>query len=124
MEKVVRIQITDGRDYVGRLMSVDKTKSIFLQDALEVIDRSIRAEEECKFLHHDLFTSYLLGATDKPAADAGKAPPDVVMKYVGNVVIPGKHVLSIKLDHRLQKEYEAAELKLRQEQPVPHHIKY
>ena len=44
IEKVVRITITDDRDYVGRLMSVDKTKSVFLMDALELIDRSEKAE--------------------------------------------------------------------------------
>lgn len=44
MEKIVRIKITDDREYVGRIMCVDKTKSIFLQDALEVIDKSEEAE--------------------------------------------------------------------------------
>jgi small nuclear ribonucleoprotein (snRNP)-like protein len=44
IEKVLRITITDDRDYVGRLMSVDKTKSVFLMDALELIDRSEKAE--------------------------------------------------------------------------------
>ncbi len=40
IEKLVRITISDDREYVGRLMSVDKTKSVFLMDALELIDRS------------------------------------------------------------------------------------
>ena len=74
-------------------MSVDKTKSVFLQDALEVIDRSAEAEANGRFLHHDLFTPHLLNQTQHPSG--------LVFKYVGNVVIPGKHVISIKLDNRL-----------------------
>jgi len=41
-------------------MSVDKTKSVFLQDALEIIDRSPEAEAEGRYLHHDLFSPHLL----------------------------------------------------------------
>jgi small nuclear ribonucleoprotein (snRNP)-like protein len=89
----VRLTITDSREYVGKLMCIDKTKSVFLQDALEVIDRSPAAEEACLFLNHELFTPHLLN--EKQHA-SGK-----VLKYVGNLVVPGKHVRSIKLDHRL-----------------------
>ena len=32
-------------------MSVDKTKSVFLMDSLEVIDRSPEAEQEGRYLH-------------------------------------------------------------------------
>lgn len=41
-------------------MCVDKTKSVFLQDALEVIDRSEIAEEEGRYLYHELFSPFLL----------------------------------------------------------------
>jgi small nuclear ribonucleoprotein (snRNP)-like protein len=104
IEKVVRLTITDNREYLGRLMCVDKTRSVFLQDALEVIDRSPEAEAEGRYLHHELFSPYLLGAAKEQ---------QVVFKYVGNIVIPGKHVRTIKIDHRLQREYEAAEAKIR-----------
>jgi hypothetical protein len=30
IEKIVVITITDGREYVGKIMSVDKTGSVFL----------------------------------------------------------------------------------------------
>lgn len=60
IDKLVLITISDQREYIGKLMSVDKTKSVFLQDALEVIDRSPEAELEGRFLHHDLFTPHLL----------------------------------------------------------------
>ena len=44
IDKLVRIVISDKREYIGKLMSVDKTKSVFLMDSLEVIDRSPEAE--------------------------------------------------------------------------------
>ena len=56
IHKIVRIVITDDREYIGRLMGVDKTRSVFLQDALEVIDKSEQAEPEGCFLYHELFT--------------------------------------------------------------------
>jgi small nuclear ribonucleoprotein (snRNP)-like protein len=99
IDKIVRIVITDDREYIGRLMGVDKTRSVFLQDALEVIDRSEQAELEGRFLYHELFTPYLLDQNPRPS----------VLKYGGNIVIPGKHVKSIKLDARLQKVYNQAE---------------
>ena len=88
-------------------MSVDKTKSVFLMDALEVIDRSEKAEEDGRYFYHELFSPYLLSKTNQS---------DQVLKYVGNIVIPGKHVKSIKLDHRLQKVYDENEKKLREPQ--------
>lgn len=92
-------------DPIGKLMCVDKTKSIFLQDALEVIDRSAKAEEECRYLHHELFAHLL--------AEGVPTEQSHVLKYMGNVVIPGKHVKSIKLDKRLQGVYEEAEQKIK-----------
>ena len=44
IEKIVVIRITDDREYVGKIMSVDKTGSVFLQDGLEIIDKSEKAE--------------------------------------------------------------------------------
>lgn len=104
IEKTVRLTISDGREYLGRLMSVDKTRSVFLQDALEVIDRSPEAEAAGRYLHHDLFSPQLLGA-----AEEGQQK---VFKYVGNIVIPGMHVVSIKIDHRLHAIFEETKGKL------------
>ena len=93
IDKIVRIVITDDREYIGRLMGVDKTRSVFLQDALEVIDKSEQAKPEGCFLYHELFTPWLVYQNHRSS----------VLKYGGNIVIPGKHVKSIKLDMRLQK---------------------
>jgi hypothetical protein len=38
----------------------------------------------------------------------------VVLKYVGNVVVPGKHVKKIVVDHRLDAIYNEKEAKLRE----------
>ena len=75
-------------------MSVDKTKSVFLQDALEVIDR-----EAPEYFDHELFTPQLIKMEDYQ-----KYPR--VLKLVGNVIIPGKSILRIELDKRLEKIYQ------------------
>lgn len=63
-------------------MCVDKTKAIFLQDSFEIIDKT--AEE---YFEHDLYTEHLLKNQDPNQKK--------VLKLIGNVVIPGKHVLKI-----------------------------
>ena len=40
IDKIVVVTITDDRQYVGKIMSVDQTGAVFLQDGLEVIDCS------------------------------------------------------------------------------------
>ena len=103
IEKIVVITITDGREYVGKIMSVDKTGSVFLQDGLEVIDKSEQAEQEGRYFYHELFSPYLI--TNQS---------DKVLKYVGNVVIPVKHVKKIVIDNRLDAIYNEKEAKLRE----------
>ena len=57
---MVIVTITDDRQYVGKIMSVDQTGSVFLQDGLELIDCSDKAEEEGRYFYHELFTPYLI----------------------------------------------------------------
>ena len=71
-------------------MSVDKTKAIFLQDGIEVIDK-----EAPEYFDHDLYTPYLIKNNDESKRK--------VLKYMGNIVIPGKHVKKILLDKRFEK---------------------
>lgn len=40
---------------LGKLMCVDKTKAIFLQDALEIIDK-----DAPEYFYHELYTPYLI----------------------------------------------------------------
>ena len=67
-------------------MCVDKTKTVFVQDALEIIDR-----EAPDYFEHELFTPYLIKAENYQ--DQAK-----VFKYVGNIVVPWRHVVKVSLD--------------------------
>jgi hypothetical protein len=46
---------------LGKLMCVDKTKAVFLQDALELIDRDVGDE----YFEHELYTPYLIKNQDQ-----------------------------------------------------------
>mmetsp|Transcript_23060 Transcript_23060/g.27035 ORF Transcript_23060/g.27035 Transcript_23060/m.27035 type:complete len:86 (-) Transcript_23060:46-303(-) len=74
-------------------MAVDQTKTVFVQDALELYDR-----EDESFIDHELITGHML---DKIPADQRH-----FMKLVGNIVVPGKHLRKIELDKRFQAEYD------------------
>ena len=71
-------------------MCVDKTKAIFLQDAIEVLDKNAP-----EYFEHDLYTPHLIKNNNPEEKKA--------LKYVGNVVIPGKHVKKILLDNRFER---------------------
>ena len=58
-----------------------------MQDALEIVDK-----KDATFLHHDLITPHVL----KHHQDK-----DRVLKGVGSIVIPRKHVTKIQLDKKL-----------------------
>ena len=55
IDKMVRVTVSDGREYLGRLQCVDQTKAVFVQDALELVDR-----ESEHYLEHQLLTPELL----------------------------------------------------------------
>ena len=74
-------------------MCVDQTKTVFLQDCLELIDK---ADEH--YIDHELLTPHIL---NKTAPDQQK-----VFKLVGNIVVPGKHVVKIQLDKKFQAAYD------------------
>lgn len=48
--KVVRVEIADGRQYIGLFQTVDKQGSVFISEALELID--LNAD---KTFMHELF---------------------------------------------------------------------
>lgn len=74
VNKLVRIDVTDGRQYLAIFNSVDKTGAVFVIDALEVIDTAKLD------MIHDLYTPFVL---NEPAENTTK-----VYKYMGNIVIP------------------------------------
>ena len=83
--RVVRLHISDGRVYVGRFECVDKIGTVFLQDALEVLDR----ESEFFYVHH-LYESLFKISEGR-----------FVMKFVGSVIVPRKHVAKVLVDNGL-----------------------
>ena len=88
--------MTDGREYLGILLSVDKTGSIFLQDALELVEVSDK-----KAFVHDMFTPNLV-ALPIPDKDASSYP-EIDSKrfhYMSNYVISRQHVKRICLDRK------------------------
>ena len=70
-------------------MCVDKTKVIFLSEALEIVD--ISSDD---FHHHEIFDEYCY--TNR------KEGQQIFYKAVGNVVITQENVISIKLDPKAQ----------------------
>lgn len=54
--KLVRVTVADGRLYLGTLMAVDQTRTVFVQDALELFDR----EDAEAFVNHELLTPYMI----------------------------------------------------------------
>ena len=59
IDKLVRVTVSDGRIYLGKLMCVDQTRTVFVQDCLELIDK---ADEH--YIEHELLTPHILNKTD------------------------------------------------------------
>jgi small nuclear ribonucleoprotein (snRNP)-like protein len=87
IDRIVRVEVSDGRIYVGMLMCVDQQRTLFVQDALELVDR--QAEE---YFDHDMFTPHII----KNSAQ------NKVLRMAGNIVVPGKHVVKVCLDNKFQ----------------------
>ena len=83
----MRVSVSDGRLYLGKLMAVDQTKTLFIQDALELFDR-----EDEHYIEHELLTCHMLSKTP--------ANQRYFLKLVGNIVVPGRHVVKIQLDKK------------------------
>ena len=59
---------------------------MFIQDALELIDR-----DATEYFDHDMFTPHLV-----------KSDHRKILKMMGSIVIPGQHVKKIMLDSKFQ----------------------
>ena len=92
----MRIEISDGRQYIGLFSSIDKTGTLFAMDCLEMHDLS-------KGFHHDLFVPYQL---NQPVEG------NQVLKYVGNIVVKREHVKRILLDKKGQQLFEELKQKV------------
>ena len=93
IDKLVRITVTDGPIFLGKLRAVDQTKTVFIQDALELMDK-----EDEHYIHHDVLTCAML----RPSV----LDQRMFLKSVGCIVVPGQHVVKIQLDKKFQAEYD------------------
>ena len=51
--------VSDGRVYLGILHCVDRTKTVYVEHALELIDKS-----DEHYIEHELLTPHILNKTD------------------------------------------------------------
>jgi small nuclear ribonucleoprotein (snRNP)-like protein len=97
VEKIVRVEVSDGRKYIGMLTCVDQQKAIFVQDALEIIDRA----NDPTFQEHELLTPHLLQHAYSMEKYQSK-----ILKAVGSIVITRKHIVKVQLDKKFQRLYD------------------
>ena len=83
IDKLVRVSVVDGRVYLGKLMAVDQTKTLFVQDALELFDR----EDTDAYVEHELLTPQMV--------DKVPSSQRHFLKLVGNIVVPGRQLVKI-----------------------------
>ena len=93
IDKLVRVSVSDGRLYLGKLMAIDQTKTVFIQDALELFDK-----EDEHYIEHELLTCHLIKES--------VADQRYFLKMMGNLVVPGHHVVKIQLDRKFQAQYD------------------
>ena len=55
----MRVTVSDGRIYLGILHCVDQTKTVYVEHALELIDKS-----DEHYIEHELLTPHILNKTD------------------------------------------------------------
>ena len=84
--QIVRVQLTDGRLYVGRLECVDKEKTLYINSGCEIIDT-----EADSFQEYSVFQKYAGSKT------AGRYH----YKPVGSLIVPGKAFAKIWLDRTI-----------------------
>eukprot|EP00826_Nyctotherus_ovalis_P028329 TRINITY_DN2238_c0_g3_i1.p1 TRINITY_DN2238_c0_g3~~TRINITY_DN2238_c0_g3_i1.p1 ORF type:complete len:126 (-),score=47.60 TRINITY_DN2238_c0_g3_i1:168-545(-) len=80
--KIVRVELTDGRLYVGRLQCVDRAKTLYMSSGCEVVD----TEADC-YQEYSVF----------PKKDAERKER-YRYKPVGGVIIPAAAFTKIWLD--------------------------
>lgn len=90
--KIVRVQISDGRRIVGRLQCVDKTKALFIENALEIVDTA-----STDHYKHAVFDDHLY-------RDKGEGETRC-HKMMGGMTIPFAVVKSIKIEHGLTSKF-------------------
>ena len=98
VNKVVRVEVTDGRTYLATFNSMDKTGALFVMDALEII------QVDKLDMQHDMYIPYVI---NRPAENTSK-----VYKYMGNIVIKREHIKRILLDKKANEFYSTMKSKI------------
>ena len=97
----------DGRQYIGMLVSVDTTGSLYLQDALEFVDINAKTS-----FQHDMFSPQIMNLpVPKDKLDSlypGEDDKPVWMPhYLGNYAVTRESVKRILLDKRAQSFFDS-----------------
>jgi len=90
LSRFVRIVISDDREFTGRFKCIDKDRSIYIENGYEIFNR-----KDPNYYEHELFKSLIHNKED-----------DFFYKYVGGVIIPGRHIKAIKLEKDVTELYE------------------
>lgn len=101
LNKVLKIQITDGRVLIGTFLCTDRDLNIILGSCLEYVNEdkgkycsfSLRIAA-ASFQSSDLKRSKPFSLSPNPQTDSTEEEP----RSLGLVMVPGKHVLSISVD--------------------------
>mmetsp|Transcript_2076 Transcript_2076/g.3671 ORF Transcript_2076/g.3671 Transcript_2076/m.3671 type:complete len:146 (-) Transcript_2076:91-528(-) len=97
VDKMVRVHVKDGREYIGIFGCIDKSAALFIIDALEIIET--KQESKNATIFHELFTPYIINVPSDPSCSK-------VFKYTGNLVIQKRDILKVTLDKKAQERFE------------------
>ncbi|CAI2383281.1 unnamed protein product [Moneuplotes crassus] len=87
LSKIVRVHVSDGRIFIGKFECIDKKGSLFIQDALEILDTT----DKNFYIHQLLQPVFHTQEKSKK-----------LLKYVGSIIMPREHVSKVLLDPKME----------------------
>ena len=102
-EKMVRVEIADGRQYIGIFVACDKSGSIIVNDALELVDLC-----PDRAFQHDLISPYVM-TYPVPKEDSKSNYPSTSKlqpKYMGSLNVNKKDLKRILIDKKAEQFYQ------------------
>lgn len=102
-DRMVRVEIVDGRQYIGIFCACDKSGTIFVKEAVELVNMS-----PDKGLQHDILSPYLMTypVPKGPMDDPYPSEPTLQPKYIGDVNVSRKDLRRVLLDKKAQAFYD------------------
>ncbi|KAF8984109.1 hypothetical protein BGZ46_008830 [Entomortierella lignicola] len=113
LNRSTKIEITDGRVFVGQFMCIDHSKNIILSGAYEYRPSSTKSEstsgcQDLRAISEALTAALSAGRSqgEKSGIAAKTVPPkpsipkrtDEEGTFVGQVMIPGHHIIKAEMD--------------------------